>query len=60
MIIKIISTQTIDLKNYPENNGRPFILVNTKEMTETYLKSYLKYLKINASAGLLKYKIIEV
>ena len=59
MIIKIISTQSIDLKSYLENNGRPYKIIDTQYMPKTYIKTYLKYLKINAAAGLLKYEVLE-
>lgn len=59
MIIKIISTQSIDFENYPENNGRPYKITNTKDMPKTYIKTYLKYLKINVLNGLLKYEVLE-
>lgn len=60
MIIKVISTQSTDFENYPETNGKPYKIIDTYYMPKTYVKTYLKYLKTNASKGLLKYEVLKV
>lgn len=53
MIIKEISTQSFD-----ENGERPYLYRDSKRYTPEAWEMILKYLKINAEAGLLKYEMI--
>ena len=59
MIIKAISTQSIDFGNYGDNGGRPYATVNIDDIPTTYQAQYIKSLKRNKSAGLLDFKILE-
>lgn len=58
MIIKLVSTQSLDLELYPETNGRPWTIFDTAECN-SYEKRYIESLKENKKAGLINYEIIE-
>lgn len=54
MVIKEISTQ-----NFDKNGERPYLLRNSEDYTAEEWNSIIKYLKRNAKANLLKFKIIS-
>lgn len=58
MIVKIISTQSIDFELYPETNGRPWVIFNTAKYNNDD-KKCIKSLDENKKAGLIDYEIIE-
>lgn len=58
MIIKEISTQSIDLELYPETNGRPWAIVDTSKMGN-YADKYIDSLKTNKAFGLVDFVILE-